>query len=335
MIPHAAAAAPRTITITGGAGYLGSHLVRRLLARGDRVRVLDAFVHGHHGLAGLPADPRLTLIAGDVRDGAAVRNAMAGSDTVVALAALGGGEASFDRDAMASVNCDATYLLADTCVTSRVGRLVFVSSCSVYGVGGDPLAETSTLDPRSFYARTRVDAERIVESFADRLSAVTLRLPTLFGLSPRMRLDLLVNALTTQAYFRGHMSVPGGDQWRPQLHVRDAVTAIVLAADAPEPLVRGQRFNVGDQRANQTIREIAALVAAALPGTDARVEEHAADTRDYRVSFSKIRTALGFAPQFDVAYGIAEIVAACRRGEITGPEDPRPIPVPELVRDAA
>jgi nucleoside-diphosphate-sugar epimerase len=236
---------------------------------------------------------------------------------------------------MAAINCDATHLLAETCVAARVKRLVFASSCSVYGAGSDPLAETSTLNPLSFYARTRVDAERIVESFADRLSVVTLRLPTLFGLSPRMRLDLLVNALTTQAYFRQQMRVAGGGQWRPNLHVQDAATAFVLAADAPEPLVRGQCFNVGDGRANQTVREIAALVAAALPGTDVHVEEHAADARDYRVSFSKIRTALGFVPKLGVPHGIAEIVTACRRGEIAGLEDPRQIRVPELVPHAA
>jgi nucleoside-diphosphate-sugar epimerase len=322
--------------ITGGAGYLGSHVVRRLLARGDRVRVLDTFLHGADGLSGVAGDARLTVVAGDVRDRAAVADAVAGADTVVALAAVGSDDdAHVDRDTVAAVNCDASYVLAEACAVARVKRLVFGSSCSVYGVGTDPLAETSTLSPLSFYARTRVDAERIVESFAGRLSVVTLRLPTLFGLSPRMRLDLLVNALTTQACFRRQMRVEGGGQWRPQLHVQDAATAVVLAADAPEPLVRGQCFNVGDTHANQTVCEIAAHVAAALPGTEVVVEQHARDARDYRVSFSKIRTALGFVPQHGVPQGIAEIVAACRRGEITTAEDGRRSRAADLMPHAA
>jgi nucleoside-diphosphate-sugar epimerase len=317
--------APRTVLVTGGAGYIGSHVVRQLLDRGDRVRVLDLLLYGDHGLRALRTHERLSVIAGDVRNPAAMQKAAAGVDTVIALAALVGHAAcELDREATVAINREATELLVETCVEARVQRLVFASCCSVYGTGADPLLmESSTLNPLSLYARTRVDAERIIDAHADRLSAVILRLPTVFGLSPRMRLDLLVNTLTTHAYFRGKIRVSGRAKARPHLHVDDAATALRLAVDARETLVRGQRFNVGDDRSNHSVREIAAIVAAALPGTQIAVEPQLSDARSYRVSFSKIRKTLDFVGRFSVADGVAEMVAACRRGAIVGLDDPR------------
>ena len=315
----------RTFLVTGGAGYIGSHVVRQLLDRGDRVRVLDLLLYGDRGLGAVRDHPRLTVVAGDVRDPAAMQEAAAGVDTVIALAALVGDAAcDLDRDTTVAINEEAAALLVETCVDAGVRRLVFASSCSVYGTGGDPLLmETSTLNPVSLYARTRVAAERILEAHADRLSAVTLRLSTVFGVSARMRLDLLVNTLTAHAYFRRRIRVSGRAPARPHLHVRDAAEALVLAADARDTLVRGQRFNVGDDRSNHSVREIAAIVAGAVPGTTVLVDPQLCDARNYRVSFSKIRKTLGFARRFSVEDGVAEIVAACRRGVITGLDDPR------------
>lgn len=317
--------APRTVLVTGGAGYVGAHVVRQLLHRGDRVRVLDALLYGDAGLQALKAHERLRVIVGDVRDPAAMQDAVAGADTVIALAALAGTAAcELDREATVAINQEATELLVETCLDARVRRLVFASCCSVYGTGADPLLmESSTLNPLSLYARTRVDSERIIEAHADRLSAVALRLPTLFGMSERMRVDLLVNTLTAHAYFRGKLRVSGRAAARPHLHVADAAGALLLAADARDPLVRGQRFNVGDDRSSHSVREIAAIVAAGLPGTEVAVEPHPCDARSYRVSFSKIRKTLGFTGRFSVADGVAEVVAACRRGAIPGLEDPR------------
>jgi nucleoside-diphosphate-sugar epimerase len=317
--------ASRTVLVTGGAGYVGAHVVRQLLDRGDRVRVLDLLLYGDHGLHALKDHERLTVLAGDVRDSAAMHEAAAGVDTVIALAAVVGPAAcDLDPDVTVDINCEATALLVKTCRDAGVRRLVFASCCSVYGMGGDPLLmESSVLNPLSLYARTRVDAERIVDAHADRLSAVIMRLPTVFGMSPRMRLDLLVNTLTAHAYFRRKIRVSGRAHARPHLHAHDAAAALLLAADARDTLVRGQRFNVGDDRSDLGVREIAALVATALPGTEVSTEPQLGDARRYRVSFSKIRKTFGFVRRFSVADGVAEIVAACRRGGIAGLEDPR------------
>jgi nucleoside-diphosphate-sugar epimerase len=315
----------RTILVTGGAGYVGSHVVRQLLDRGDRVRVLDLFLYGDQGLKPVAGHPRLSVVGGDVRDPAAMEEAAAGADTVIALAALvGNAPCDLDREAALSINAEATELLVATCVDAGVRRLVFTSCCSVYGTGADTLLmESSTLNPLSLYARTRVQSERILDAHADRLSAVILRVPCVFGLSARMRLDLVVNTLTAHAYFRRKIRVSGRAQPRPHLHVRDAATALLLAADARDPLVRGQRFNVGDDRSNHSVCDIADHVAAALPGIEVTTEPQLCDARSYRVSFSKIRKTLGFVPRFSVADGVAEIVAACRRGAIAGLDDPR------------
>ncbi len=316
---------PRTFLVTGGAGYIGSHVVRQLLDRGDRVRVLDLLLYGDHGLRALLDHPRLSVIAGDVRDPAAMQEAAAGADTVIALAAVVGDAAcELDREATVAINHQATELLVETCLEARVRRLVFASCCSVYGTGADPLLmESSTLNPLSLYARTRVASERILDAHAGRLSAVILRLATVFGVSARMRLDLAVNTLTAHAYFRRKLRVSGRAQARPHLHVHDAAAALLLAADARDTLVRGQRFNVGDDRSNHSVREIAAIVAATVPGTEVAVEPQLCDARSYRVSFSKIRKTLGFTRRFSVGDGIADVVAACRRGAIAGLEDPR------------
>jgi nucleoside-diphosphate-sugar epimerase len=315
----------RVVLVTGGAGYVGSHVVRQLVDRGDRVRVLDLLLYGDQGLRALKGHDRLTVLVGDVRDPAAMHAAAAGADTVIALAALVGPAAcDLDPEVTVDINHEATALLVKTCRDAAVRRLVFGSCCSVYGMGADPLLmESSTLNPLSLYARTRADSERIIDAHADRLSSVIMRLPTVFGMSPRMRLDLVVNTLTAHAYFRRKIRVSGRAHGRPHLHAHDAATALLLAADARDTLVRGQRFNVGDDRSNHGVREIAALVAAALPGTEVAVEPQLADVRSYRVSFSKIRKTLGFARQFSVADGVAEIVAACRRGAIAGLTDPR------------
>jgi nucleoside-diphosphate-sugar epimerase len=215
-------------------------------------------------------------------------------------------------------------VLVDACVQAGVPRVVFASTCSVYGANSDALLrEESWLNPVSSYARTRLASEELLRAREGELSVVVLRLATVFGWSSRMRLDLLVNTFAAHAWFHRKIRVFGGSQWRPNLHVRDAAEAFVVAAFAPDALVRGEVFNVGSDAENHTVLDIARLVQRRLPETETDVTAEAPDRRDYRVSFEKIRQTLGFASRFGVDDGITEMIGRFRAGEIADPSDPQ------------
>jgi len=313
------------VLVTGGAGFVGSHVVRKLLARGRRVRVVDSYLYGSHGLQDVLGHPGVEVIRGDIRHLGTMVRATRDVDVVIALAALVGDPAcELDLDETVSTNREATRLLAEVCRRSGVRRLVFASSCSVYGANSElVLNEGSWLNPVSLYASTRIESEEVLLRQRDRFCVTILRLATVFGLSRRMRLDLLVNTFTAHAFFHERVRVFGGGQWRPNVHVQDAAEAFVLvAAEAPEAKVRGEIFNVGDDGLNRTVRDVAHLVQGVLPGTAIELAEQVGDARDYRVSFAKIRHVLGFRPRFAIEDGIREVVGACRAGEIRDATDP-------------
>ena len=315
----------RCVLVTGGAGFIGSHVTRKLLARGHRVRVLDTFLYGDHGLADLARHPRLEVIDGDVRHLRSMAGAVKGVDSVIALAALVGDAAcDLDVDETVSTNLEATQLLAEVCQRAGVRRVAFASSCSVYGANSElVLNEGSWLNPVSLYARSRVRSEEILLRQSDGLGVTILRLATVFGLSYRMRLDLLVNTFTANAYFDRRMQVLGGQQYRPNVHVQDAAEAFILASEAPDEQARGEVFNIGDNALNYTVLDIARLVQAELPKTEIEITEASHDRRDYRVSFEKARHVLGFTPAFTVRDGIREMVRAFRERVVTAPRDER------------
>jgi len=311
----------RTVLVTGGAGYVGSWLVRKLLDREYRVRVLDSFLYGGHGLGEIAGHPDLELVDGDVRHLGSVAQAVKGVDGVIALAALVGDAAcDLDRDETEAINYESVRLLAEACRRQGVSRFVFASSCSVYGANSDlVLNEGSWLNPVSLYARTRIQSEEMLLKHSEGLGVVILRLATVFGLSSRMRFDLIVNTLTMHAIHKGAMQVFGGNQWRPNLHVQDAAEAFILGLEAPADKVEKGVFNVGGNENNHTILDIAKLVRRHVPEANLEVKGDVTDPRDYRVSFDKIRSVLGFQPRFAVQDGIREIADALRRGRVPDP----------------
>lgn len=297
--------AAKEVLVTGGAGYLGSCLVPLLLERGWRVAVYDTFARGLGPL--LPVAHRVRLVRGDVRDGAALASALKGVDAVVHLAAVVGYPAcSRDPELAESINVGGTRTLLEQLSPSQ--RLVFASTGSCYGAVTEGLCtEETPLSPLSVYGSTKEQAEDLVLKHG----CVALRLATVFGVAPRMRVDLLVNDLSRRALRDGELEVYEPDFWRSLLHVRDAARAFALALDRYDEM-RGRAFNVGDDALNVTKAKLARLICdragevrllLGAPGRDQ-------DRRDYRVSHARIREELGFRASVSLEQGVDELLKA-------------------------
>jgi nucleoside-diphosphate-sugar epimerase/CBS domain-containing protein len=309
--------APSTVLLTGGAGYIGSHLSRRLLDEGYRVIVLDKLAFGDHGIKELKKHKRFTLVQGDVGDISVLMRVVPQADFVVHLAGIVGDPASsLDPVQTMEENHFATKLLIDLCQYYHVSRFIFASSCSVYGVGPTLLDEKSKLNPVSLYAQSKLYAEReLLRNANEHFNPVILRFGTIYGLSPRMRFDLVANIMTAHAYFKGKITVDGGDQWRPLLHVDDAARACLAMLQAPLNAVSGEIFNVGTTKDNFTISTIAERIAAKFKGVEIARLNNVKDRRDYRVNFSKIRSLAGFKTAHTLDAGVREIGRALQKGK--------------------
>jgi nucleoside-diphosphate-sugar epimerase len=296
--PKARPAEPRTknVLVVGGAGYLGSVLVRKLLQTGRRVRVLDSFIYGKRSLKPLEGHRSLEIIEGDFRNIETVVNSLKDIDAVVLLAAVVGDPAAQHRpEQTIETNILAAQSLAFACKLHCISRFLFASTCSVYGWTDGVLDEASPLNPVSLYARSKIFSEQCILDLAgDNFSPTILRMGTLYGYSPRMRFDLVVNTMSMKAHVEKRIQVFGGSQWRPLLHVEDAADAFARCLDAPLEKIGNLVFNVGSNEQNYRIIEIADLIGASLPKVKIEVEAAQLDARDYRVSFDKIRRALGF-----------------------------------------
>jgi nucleoside-diphosphate-sugar epimerase len=311
------ALAPRVVLV-GGAGFVGSVLARRLLDRRYRVTVVDALVYGDEGVRDLHAHPAFEVVKADLRDTDIISRSCRGAFAVVHLGGLVGDPAcALDEQLTLDINLTATRTIAEAAREAGVRRFVFASSCAVYGASEDVLDEESVLDPVSLYARTKVESEVVLRSLANAVFCpVALRFATFYGLSPRPRFDLAVNLLAAKAITEGEITIFGGDQWRPFVHVEDGATAIISALEAPEAAVWGDVFNVGSDEQNHTFRQIAEMIERHVPGTLVVYGPAAEAEANYRVSFAKIRERLGFRPTQSLDTAISEIGEALRSGAI-------------------
>lgn len=312
------------VLVTGGAGYVGSVLVRELLARGHAVRVLDNLLYGDAALSELDGRPGYELVRGDIRSRADLDRAARGAWAVAHLAGLVGDPAcALDPAYTVAVNQDSSVPIAEACRAAGVERFLFASTCSVYGAAGDDwLDEEARTAPVSLYAETNLRAEDLLrERFAGGGTALSiLRFATIHGVSPRMRFDLVVNLLTARALARGAIEVHGGEQWRPQVHVRDVALALCLGLERSAGEAEGV-FNVGSDDQNFRIRDLAQAVVGAFPGTRAEVRD-VRDPRSYRVRFERLRRGWGFGAAHSVDDGVREVGAFLRAGAVDA-DDPR------------
>jgi nucleoside-diphosphate-sugar epimerase len=324
-LADAAPSPDQTILVAGGAGYIGSVLVPKLLNRGYRVRVLDRLFFGEDSLAGIR--DQIDLLVADVREVPA--HALDGIDGVMNLSGLSNDPtAEFKPEANWQMNAIATETLARACLERDIERYVFASSCSLYdGMPPGMHAETADIQPRAAYATSkRYGEEKLIELVAEGLCPVVLRNGTVYGWSPRMRFDLVVNTFVKDALLSGTLKLHGGGwMWRPLVDIGDCADAMIAAYEAPAEKVRGEIFNV--VHSNYQIRELAMIVAGSvqLTGRPVRLEEIPAPKlmRDYECANAKLSTSLGFIPRRSVLEAVSDLLVRIEGDDLAGLTDPR------------
>ncbi len=326
----------KKILVIGGAGYIGSALLPKLLDRGYHVRLLDLFLFGKEPIVNVIGHPNLQIIHADFRHVDRIVQAMNGMDEVIHLGAIVGDPAcSVDQELTVEVNLMAVRMIAEVAKGSGIKRFCFASTCSVYGASDEILDERSHLHPLSLYARSKLASEKVLMQMADdQFSPVILRFGTVYGLSGRTRFDLVINLLTAKAVKEGKITVFGGGQWRPFLHVNDAALALLKAVEGPTDLIHGQVFNVGSNEQNYQLGDAAHIIQSLVP--QAEVVDMGADTdfRNYRVDFSKIKKMLGFTPEWSLEQGVKQVIAAFEKGEVRDYRSPMYSNVKFLVDEA-
>ena len=291
---------PATILVVGGVGYIGSVLTDRLLRLGYRVRVLDLLLYGKDALSHFESDGQnFEFVRGDCRDEEVVRRMLAGADAVVHLAEIVGDPACrINREFTIGTNFAATQMIVEQSVKHGIKRFIFASSCSVYGQNDDEVHETSELNPVSLYARCKIESEKAIQSFDySHFCPTILRLATVHGKSFRQRFDLVVNLLAIKALAEGNIKIFGGEQWRPFISVEDVCRGVIAVLQAEKRRVRNEVFNLGDSRENYQLFTIGERIQKHIPQVVVDVFENQQDTRNYRVSFEKIKRILKFTAQ--------------------------------------
>ena len=300
------------IFITGGAGYVGAVLVPRLLNEGYEVTVLDLMIYGEQVL---PEDSKLTTIKGDIRDADLLRMSIPGHDVVIHLACISN-DPSFELNPTLgrSINLDAFRPLVEISRNAGIRKFVYASSSSVYGVKQEEnVDESMTLEPLTDYSRFKADCEQILLEYqSPDFTTVTIRPATVCGYSPRQRLDVVVNILTNLAYHKREITVFGGTQLRPNIHIEDMVETYIAVLRAPVDVIAGQIYNAGYE--NQPVSELAEIVRQEV-GADVKLTTTSTDdNRSYHISSQKIKDQLGFRATFNINKAVKDLLDAFEKG---------------------
>lgn len=317
------------VLVSGGAGYIGSVLVRLLIEEGYSVRVIDNLSFGGEPILDLLNHDRFEFVKGDVRNEADVRKAVEGIEYVAHLASIVGDPACAKQPDLAkTTNEEGSKLFYTIANEMGVKKFVFASTCSNYGKMEDPnsfVTETSTLAPVSLYAETKVAVEIFLMSqpHTNICKPTSLRFSTVYGLSQRPRFDLTVNEFTKELALGRELVIFGEQFWRPYCHVVDLSRSVIAVIEAEESKVAFDVFNVGDTKENYQKQMIVDEIRKQLPDAKVKYVSKNEDPRDYRVSFGKINTQLGFRITKTVPDGIRQIIQTVQDGFILNPDDPK------------
>lgn len=310
----------RQVLVTGGAGYVGAVLVPKLLNEGYQVKVLDLYLFGEDVLDAVKEHPGLKQIKGDIRDRQLLEQSLAGCDAVIHLACISN-DPSFELNPELgkSINYDSFFNLVDIARDSGVQRFIYASSSSVYGVKSEQnVTENLELEPLTDYSKFKAMCEDVLLARrSPGFTTLILRPATVCGYSPRLRLDLTVNILTNHAVNNRKITVFGGEQMRPNIHIEDMTDLYLNALKWPDEKIDGQIYNAGYQ--NYPVGDIAKLVRKVVGGDVEIVTAPTNDNRSYHISSEKIKRELGFAPKHSLEEAVHDLVSAFDAGKISNP----------------
>ncbi len=308
------------VLVTGGAGYVGSALVPKLLEAGHQVTVLDLYIYGEHIFDPLGANGALREVKGDLRDPATVKNSVAGCDAVIHLACISN-DPSFELNPNLgkSINYDTFRPLVRAAKRAGVGRFIYASSSSVYGVKDDPeVTEDLPLEPLTDYSKYKAMCEQVLAAEREPgFVTLTIRPATVCGYARRLRLDLTVNILTNHAVNNGRITVFGGSQKRPNINIEDMTDLYVQCLQYPNQLINGKTYNAGYE--NHAVSDIAEMVRGAVGNGVEVVTEPSDDLRSYHVSSALIKEELGFVPVHTIGDAVTSLVEAFHAGKVPNP----------------
>jgi nucleoside-diphosphate-sugar epimerase len=310
----------KRVLVTGGAGYVGSNLIPKLLAAGYETAVLDLYLYDEDVFAGERANPGLIEVKGDLRNPADVARAVTGCDAVIHLACISN-DPSFDLDPALgrSINYDSFRPLIHAAKKAGVRRFIYASSSSVYGIKDEPnVTEDLPLEPLTDYSRYKALCEEVLtDERQPGFVTVIVRPATVCGYAPRLRLDLAVNILTNLAINNGRITVFGGEQLRPNIHIDDMTDLYLRLLEAPDAAVDGKTWNAGYH--NLKVADIAAMVKSKVGDQIEIVTTPSDDHRSYHISSERIRAELGFTARRSVEDAIADLKAAFEAGKVPDP----------------